>query len=109
MHPRIKSERVQLPLMPHLFENVKQGDLSDELLLATPEIFRDGNARLIQGLKRGGHLPECLARVQAEVQLERAVENPSNSDLARFRGSIQALLSRREASNTEIVYALRHT
>ena len=47
MHPRVESQRSQVPLMLHFIEDVEQGDLPDQLLLATPETFRDGNARLI--------------------------------------------------------------
>ena len=47
MHTRVESQRVQLPLMLHFIEDVQQGNLSDQLLLATPETFRDRNGRLI--------------------------------------------------------------
>ena len=47
MHARVESQRIQLSLMLHFIEDVEKGDLSDQLLLAAPEAFRDGNARLI--------------------------------------------------------------
>ena len=47
MHARVESQRVQLSLMLHFIVDVEQGNLSDLLLLASPEAFRNGNARLI--------------------------------------------------------------
>ena len=47
MHARVESQRVQLSLMLHFIVDVEQGNLSDQLLLTSPEAFRNGNARLI--------------------------------------------------------------
>jgi hypothetical protein len=41
MHTRVEPQPSQLPLVLHFIEDVGQGDLPDQLLLATPEPFRD--------------------------------------------------------------------